>query len=87
MAPTAPDDPAGLLSTDGAFEPAPRSFSIEPFVWLDGRLITWADVTADQFLLEGYLPIPTVRWTHRSFTLEITAFALTASTARSCATA
>jgi len=65
----------GLLGADGAFEPAPRSFAIEPFVWLDGRLITWADVTADQSLLEGYLPIPTVRWTHRSFTLEITAFA------------
>jgi hypothetical protein len=67
--------PASLLSADGAFEPAPRSFAIEPFVWLDGTLITWADVTADQVLLEGYLPIPTVRWTHRSFTLEITAFA------------
>lgn len=68
--------PAGLLDTDGAFEPAPRSFAIEPFVWLDGKLITWADVTADQFLLEGYLPIPTVRWTHATFILEVTAFAL-----------
>jgi hypothetical protein len=66
--------PASLLGADGAFEPVPRTVSIEPFVWLDGRLITWADVTADQSLLEGYLPIPTVRWTHRSFNLEITAF-------------
>ncbi|HLE60904.1 MAG TPA: discoidin domain-containing protein, partial [Thermoanaerobaculaceae bacterium] len=68
-------DPVGLLGTDGAFEPAPRSFAIEPFVWLDGRLITWADVTADQFLLEGYLPIPTVTWRHPAFELETTAFA------------
>lgn len=68
-------DPAGLLGADGAFEPVPRSFSIEPFVWLDGRLITWADVNAEASLLEGYLPIPTVRWTHPSFTLEVTALA------------
>jgi hypothetical protein len=67
--------PAGLLGADGAFEPAPRTLSIEPFVWLDGKLTTWADVTADQTLLERHLPIPTVRWSHPSFTLEVTAFA------------
>ncbi|MBI4918078.1 MAG: discoidin domain-containing protein [Acidobacteria bacterium] len=66
----------GLLSADGAFEPAPRSYSLEPFVWLDGRLVTWADVTTTQTLLDGHLPIPTVAWTHPRFTLEITAVSL-----------
>jgi hypothetical protein len=66
----------GLLSADGAFEPTPRSWSLEPYVWLDGRLVTWADVTTTQTLLDGHLPIPTVTWTHPRFTLEITAVSL-----------
>ncbi len=71
----APQRPPGLLGADGAFEPAPGSFSIEPFVWLDGALVTWADVTTEQTLRAGYLPIPTVTWRHPAFDLEITAFA------------
>ncbi len=67
--------PAALLGADGAFEPVPRTFSIEPFVSLDGTLVTWADVAIEQGLLDGDLPIPTVRWTHPSFTLDTTAFA------------
>jgi hypothetical protein len=64
--------PAALLGADGAFEPAPRSFSLEPFLWLDGTLVTWADVTARPELLDGYLPIPTVRWIRDKVELEIT---------------
>lgn len=64
----------GLLGSDGAFDPAPRSFSVEPFILLDGALLTWADVEVAQSLLEDGLPIPVVTWTHRSLTLEVTAF-------------
>lgn len=64
----------GLLGADGAFDPAPRSFSVEPFVRLEGALLTWADVEVAQSLLEGVLPIPIVTWTHPSLALEITAF-------------
>lgn len=71
-----PTGPAGLLGADGAFEPAPRTFSIEPFVWLDGRLVTWADVAEAQSLLDGTVPIPTVRWSDATFTLDVTAVAL-----------
>jgi len=71
-----PRRPAGLLGADGAFEPAPRTFSLEPFVWLDGTLVTWTDVTAQQALAGGDLPVPTVRWTHAAFALEVTAVAL-----------
>lgn len=64
----------GLLGADGAFDPAPRSFAVEPFVRLEGALLTWADVEVAQSLLEGALPIPIVTWTHRSLALEVTAF-------------
>ncbi len=67
--------PAALLGADSAFESVPRTFSIEPFVSLDGTLVTWADVPTEESLLDGDLPIPTVRWTHPSFTLDTTAFA------------
>lgn len=63
----------GLLSADGAFEPAPKASSLEPFIWLDGRLLTWADVEISQSLLDGSLPIPTVRWSHPTVSLEVTA--------------
>lgn len=70
--------PAGrlhpLLDADGAFDPAAQTFSVEPFVRLDGTLVTWADVTATPTLAEGELPIPTVTWSHPAFTLEVTAF-------------
>jgi hypothetical protein len=67
--------PVGLLGADGAFEPAPRSFSLEPFVWLDGALVSWADASAQPSLAAGYLPIPTVTWRHGVMELEITALA------------
>ncbi|HPC82346.1 MAG TPA: discoidin domain-containing protein [Thermoanaerobaculaceae bacterium] len=64
----------GLLGADGAFDPAPRSFAVEPFVRLEGALLTWADVEVEQSLLDDALPIPVVTWTHPSLVLEITAF-------------
>ena len=45
-----------LLSEDGTIELGGARVSIEPFVWKDGRLHTWADVTATQ--AAG----PIVRW-------------------------
>ena len=40
----------------------------------DGRAPS-ADVQATQSLQDGYLPIPTVAWTHPQFSLATTAFA------------
>ncbi len=65
----------GLLGADGAFEPAARSFSLEPFVLLDGRLLTWADVASSQSLMDGRLPIPTVTWATPELRLEVTVLA------------
>ena len=35
---------------------------VEPFLWIDGRLLTWADVERRVRLVDGYLPIPCVEW-------------------------
>jgi len=69
------DGKEALLNQDGALEVDKGGFAIEPFLFADGRLITWADVEARQDLAQGYLPIPTVRWEHESYWLSITAFA------------
>src|SRR6478672_8599344 len=65
----------GLLGEDGAVELARGSPSVEPFVVVDGRLVSWADVQATQTLQDGDLPIPSVHWRHAAFALDITAFA------------
>ena len=64
----------GLFGEDGAVEVAKAGFSIEPFVRVDDALLSWADVAASQSLQDGYLPIPTVQWTHRDVVLRTTAF-------------
>ncbi|HCB14754.1 MAG TPA: discoidin domain-containing protein [Gammaproteobacteria bacterium] len=69
------DEKEALLSEDGALEVDKSSFTIEPFLFANGRLITWADVEPVQDLADGYLPIPTVRWELEHFWLAITAFA------------
>ena len=51
-----------LVSEDGAVEVGERGFSLEPALWLEGHLYTWADVRAIQMLQDGELPIPTVTW-------------------------
>lgn len=65
----------GLLGEDGAIELARGGPSVEPFVMVDGRVVSWADVQASQSLQDGDLPIPSVQWRHPAFTLDITAFA------------
>jgi hypothetical protein len=39
-----------LISEDGALEPAKGSFSIEPFIRLDGKLLDWSKVAITQSL-------------------------------------
>jgi hypothetical protein len=66
---------SGLISEDGAIELRRGGPSVEPFVLDNGRLVTWADVRIEQGLVDGYLPIPTVTWTHEGWTLKVTAIA------------
>lgn len=69
------DESEALLSEDGRLEIHPGGFSIEPFVRVGDRLLTWADGEHGQRLLERSLPIPTVTRTHGDLVLEATAVA------------
>lgn len=64
---------AALLSEDGAIEPGPGAFSIEPFVIENNTVKSWANAEHSHSLLDKYLPLPRVRRTHEGFTLDISA--------------
>jgi hypothetical protein len=64
-----------LMSEDGALEPRKGGFSIEPFLIIDGKLVTWADVVSAQSLLDNALPIPSVQWKSGNVELTVDAFA------------
>ncbi|MBN5088635.1 discoidin domain-containing protein [Stenotrophomonas maltophilia] len=63
-----------LISEDGALEPAKGSFSIEPFIRLDGKLLDWSKVAITQSLQDHYLPIANVDWVHEKVGLAVTSF-------------
>jgi len=69
------DEHKGLLGEDGALEVGAESFSIEPWLWVDERLVTWADVEVRTSLADGYLPVPSVEWEVAGIQLAVTAFA------------
>ena len=62
-----------LMNADGMVEAAEGSFSIEPMLWVDGRLFTWADVTPRQTLADGWQPVPSVLWTTPDWSFRILA--------------
>ena len=51
-----------LMNEDGMVEVDQGSFSIEPMLWIEERLFTWADVTSRQELLEDWMPVPSSIW-------------------------
>ncbi|MBP9899527.1 MAG: discoidin domain-containing protein, partial [Gemmatimonadales bacterium] len=63
-----------LIDEDGAVEAGSGAFRVEPFLTVDGRLITWRDVRRTSSLLEGRLPIPSVEWRTGAVRLRTTAF-------------
>lgn len=69
------DDRDALFSEDGNVESHPGSFSVEPAVRADGRLLTWRDGTTSHSLDDGILPIPTARRSTADLELATTAFA------------
>lgn len=72
---TGDGDGQALFNEEGMVEVDKGSFSIEPFLYAGGRLITWADVELKQELAKGYLPIPSSEWLTKSLSMKITAFA------------
>jgi len=64
-----------ILSEDGALEPIKGGYSIEPFVWVDGRRVAARDARRSQTLDAGDLPIPSVTWDHPAARLRVRTFA------------
>ena len=62
-----------LMNDDGMVEVDQGSFSIEPMLWIKGRLFTWTDVTSRQELLEDWMPVPSVIWETGDWCLRIQA--------------
>ncbi|MBV8518268.1 MAG: discoidin domain-containing protein [Acidobacteria bacterium] len=69
------DEREALLNEDGAIELDRASASVEPFLFVDGQLVTWDDAEKTQSLANDILPIPSVTWRARDLTLTITAYA------------
>ncbi|MEB2345027.1 MAG: discoidin domain-containing protein [Deltaproteobacteria bacterium] len=67
---------AAILNEEGLLEPDRGSFTLEPFLFAGGTLGTWADAAIDLTLARGWLPIPSVTWRWRGWSLETTAFAV-----------
>ncbi len=64
-----------LISEDGAIEPRKGKFSIEPFLVIEGKTLSWADVTGTQSLHDNYLPMPDVSWKTDRVELNVETFA------------
>jgi len=64
-----------LINEEGLVEPDRGTFSIEPFLKVDGRLVTWADVKRRGRLEAGGMAIPTVEWKGDTVDLDTTLFA------------
>ncbi len=60
---------AALINEDGLIETAPGGCGIEPFLAVDGCLVTWADVAPAQRLEGDELPLPAVVWDGGDFAL------------------
>jgi len=69
------DQDEALINEEGMIEVDKNCFSIEPFVFQQGKLTTWNEVQLKQSLEQEYLPIPTVEWSHPDFRLLIQTFA------------
>lgn len=69
------DDNEALISEYGAVESLKAGCTVEPFLFVDDRLVTWADADVSRSLDGGFRPIPTVSWRVGSVGLEVTALA------------
>jgi len=73
------DSAEALINEEGMIEVGRGQFSIEPFLFTDGRLLTWNDVKTSVVANREALPLPQVNWSTKDLDLTITAFAAGAS--------
>jgi hypothetical protein len=69
------DSAEALINEEGMIEVGRGQFSIEPFLYADGKLLTWNDVKTTAASNPEALPIPQVTWSAKDLDLTITAFA------------
>jgi hypothetical protein len=70
------DDAEVLLNEEGMVEAKKGGFSIEPFVYTDGRLFTWSDVATSQSLADDRYPEPSVAWDGGGWSLSLAPLAV-----------
>ena len=73
------DSAEALINEEGMIEVGRGQFSIEPFLFSDGKLITWSDATTSVASNPEALPVPQVTWSTKDLDLTINAFAAGAS--------
>ena len=69
------DSAEGLINEEGMIETGRGRFSIEPFLFADGKLITWADAKTNVIPDPESLPLPKVTWMADGLQLTVAAFA------------
>ena len=69
------DPREAMINEEGMIETGKGQFSLEPFLHVGGRLVTWAEAAPTQSLWRGDLPIPSVQWNTTPVALLVTAFA------------
>ncbi|MGE5499131.1 MAG: hypothetical protein ACM3Q2_13705, partial [Syntrophothermus sp.] len=69
------DTKEALISYDGMVEVDARSFTLEPFIFSSGKLLTWNNSSKKHLLEDGYLPVPSVVRSSGGLNLETKAFA------------
>ena len=60
-----------LVNEEGMVEARKGGFSVEPFVFVGGRLSTWHDVKTTQSLSGSHFPEPSVVWTADNWQLTL----------------
>lgn len=61
-----------IINEEGQVEVGRHMPSIEPFIYLGGELLGWAQGRHEQGLADGYLPMPFVRRTHEEDGISLT---------------
>ncbi len=69
------DSREALFGEDGTIEPYKSGFTIMPYLFNAGKLITWADVEITQQLENDCIPLPSVKWNKKDISLNIKLFA------------
>lgn len=72
---------SAIMNEEGLIEFDGGTPSIEPFLFVDGRLLTWADAAITQALVDGWIPVPASQWIAGDLSLDTSACATRAGAA------